>query len=61
MNDYERSDGAPCREYVALVDNWPIGQHIIESRITFTQDINDGWDIYPAGTHIFKYFVNAGQ
>ena len=61
VNNYERSDGAPCREYVALVEDWPIGQHILESRITFTQDINDGWDIYPAGTHIFKYFVNTGQ
>ena len=61
VNNYERSDGAPCREYTALVDEWPIGQHILESRIMFTQDINDGWDVYPAGTHTFRYFVTVGQ
>lgn len=61
VNEYERSDGAPCREYVTLVEDWPVGQHILESRITFTQDIDDGWDTYPMGTHIFKYFVTVGQ
>jgi hypothetical protein len=61
VTEYERSDGGRCREHAALVNDWPPGQHIIESRITFTQDINDGWDIYPAGTHIFKYLVTVGQ
>lgn len=55
--EYARDDGSPCRTYNALIKLWPKGQHQVESRITFTQDIDDGWDIYPAGTHIFKYVV----
>ena len=54
-------DGSYCREYVGLVDTWPDGQHQLETRVTFTQDIHDGWNLYPAGTHTFKYFVYVGQ
>lgn len=57
VNDYERSDGASCREHAALVADWTPGQHILETRITFTQDIDDGWNLYPAGMHAFKYIV----
>ena len=53
----QREDGSPCREYAALVNEWTEGQHQLESRITFTQDIDDGWNVYPAGTHTFKYIV----
>lgn len=54
-----RADGSPCREYTAVITEWPAGSHQLESRITFTQDIDDGWDVYPAGTHIFKYIVTV--
>lgn len=57
VSEYERSDGGRCREYAALVNDWPSGQHILESRVTFTQNINDGWDVYPTGTHAFRYLV----
>jgi hypothetical protein len=54
-----REDGSPCREHAALVTEWTAGQHQLESRVTFKQDIDDGWDVYPAGTHIFKYIVTV--
>lgn len=57
VTDYERSDGGRCREHSALIVDWPAGTHQIESRITFLQAIDDGWDIYPAGTHTYKYVV----
>ena len=57
--DYARDDGSPCREYVGLVETWTTGQHQLETRITFTQDIHDGWDLYSAGTHVFKYLVTV--
>lgn len=57
--DYQRSDDAPCREYAVLVKEWTPGQHQLESRVTFTQSIHDGWDLYPGGTHIYKYIVTV--
>jgi hypothetical protein len=55
--EYMREDGSPCREYLALVDEWTPGQHQLETRVTFTQAIHDGWNLYPAGAHVFKYLV----
>lgn len=59
VSEYERSDGSPCREHAALVVEWPAGTHQLETRVTFTQAINDGWNLYPAGTHTFKYMVTV--
>ncbi|HEU0295268.1 MAG TPA: hypothetical protein VFR47_21185 [Anaerolineales bacterium] len=57
--DDENSDGSACREYAALVTTWPEGQHHLETRVTFTQDVHDGWNLFPAGTHILKYIVTV--
>lgn len=51
------SGGGSCRSYIALITNWPSGTHQLEVRVTFLLPTNDGWNLYPAGTHIFKYFV----
>jgi hypothetical protein len=53
------NDDSACREYAALVTTWPKGQHHLETRVTFTQDVHDGWNLYPAGTHIIKYIVTV--
>ena len=57
--DSQSNDGSPCREYAALVKAWPAGEHHFESQVTFTQDINDGWNDFPAGTHSFSYIVTV--
>jgi len=57
ITESQREDGSPCREYAALVNTWPQGQHQLETHVTFTQDIDDGWNVYPAGAHTFKYIV----
>lgn len=59
--DKPHSDGSACREYAALVTTWPEGQHHLETHVTFTQDVHDGWNLFPAGTHIFKYIVTVEQ
>ena len=61
VTDKDNSDGSACRDYSALVTNWPLGQHHLESHITFTEDIHDGWNLFPAGTHVFKYIVTVEQ
>lgn len=55
--DDERMDGPPCRNYVVLINGWSEGDHTLQTRVTFTQDIDDGWNLYPAGTHTYEYFV----
>ena len=55
----ENQDGSACREYAGLVTNWPKGQHHLETHVTFTQDVHDGWNLFPAGTHIVKYIVTV--
>ena len=59
VTDKDNSDGSACREYTALITIWPEGEHHLESHITFTQDIHDGWNLFPAGTHIFKYIATV--
>ena len=53
----ENEDGSACREYAALLTTWPSGQHHLETRVTFTEDVHDGWNLFPAGTHTLKYIV----
>jgi hypothetical protein len=55
----ESGDGSACREYAGLVTTWPQGQHHLETHITFTQDVHDGWNLFPGGTHILKYIVTV--
>ncbi|HEY5731230.1 MAG TPA: hypothetical protein VIS72_14345 [Anaerolineales bacterium] len=55
--DDVRTDGSPCRNYSVLIEGWSEGDHTLQTRVTFTQDIDDGWDLYPAGTHTYEYFV----
>jgi len=59
--DNSRDDGSTCRDYIVLVDQWTPGQHQLQTRILFTQDINDGWDLYSAGIHTYEYMVSVRQ
>lgn len=57
IQDTTRDDGSPCRDYNATIKEWSKGQYQLEVRVTFTTPTNDGWNLYPAGTHTFKYIV----
>ena len=59
IQDEIGDDGSACREYTTTLNNWPSGQHQLEVRVTFTSPTDDGWNIYPTGTHTFKYMVNV--
>jgi hypothetical protein len=54
------SDGQECRLYYVLVTDWPEGEHTLINAITFDQQINDGTDDYPEGTHYYEYLVTVG-
>lgn len=59
IHDTARDDGSPCRNYDIIINQWSAGQHHLEVHITFTQPTDDGWNLYPAGTHTFKYIVTV--
>jgi hypothetical protein len=60
VTESQRStDGGYCRTYSVLITIWPDGQHQLETRVTFMQPTHDGWNLYPTGMHMFKYFVTV--
>lgn len=59
IQDEISDDGSACREYTTTLNSWPNGQHQLEVRVTFTSPTDDGWNLYPAGTHTFKYMVSV--
>ncbi len=59
VEEYQREDGGYCRTFTALITDWPAGVHQLESRVTFVRPTDDGWNLYPAGTHTFKFFVDV--
>jgi hypothetical protein len=49
-----------CRLYYALVTDWPVGEYVLITELTFETELDDGTDIYPAGTHYYKHIVSVG-
>jgi hypothetical protein len=48
-----------CRVDYVLIKYWPKGIHKLETNITFLEDTDDGWNIYPAGTHTLQFLVTV--
>ncbi|HSG43613.1 MAG TPA: PrsW family glutamic-type intramembrane protease, partial [Anaerolineales bacterium] len=60
VHDFDRSSGdGVCRESFVVVTDFPRGRHHMEIRVTFDKDIDDGWDVYPAGTHYYESIVSV--
>jgi C-terminal processing protease CtpA/Prc len=54
--DFE-SGGQSCRYYLLGLTDFPAGEHLLTTTITFTNPINDGLADYPAGTMVYEYHV----
>jgi len=51
-----------CRLYYTVLSDWALGEHIIQTTVTFSGPIDDGIiekDL-PAGTHTYEYHVIIG-
>ncbi len=57
--DYASADGLECRSFVVVVYAWPSGPTTLETRVTFTEALDDGMAEYPAGDQVFTYTVTA--
>jgi hypothetical protein len=54
------AEGDLCRLYYALVTDWPRGEHLLITEVTFDEELYDGTDLFPEGTHYYEYFVSVG-
>ncbi|MBC6934200.1 MAG: hypothetical protein DWB57_18330 [Candidatus Brocadia sp.] len=52
-------DGSPCREYVALINHWTSGEHILETHATYSKTIQNTGGSQLPGTYIEKYIVKV--
>lgn len=59
VTESQVQEGRYCRWLTTLITDWPRGDHQLEIRATFLLPTDDGWNVYPAGTHTFKYFVHV--
>jgi len=48
-----------CRSYAGIVNSWPAGQHTIRTNMHVDQEINDGWNSYPAGDYVDVYRITV--
>ncbi|MBA7707976.1 hypothetical protein ES703_116861 [subsurface metagenome] len=48
-----------CRLYYTLLTDWPRGEHVLTTQVTFATTLDDGFDVYPAGTHVYRYQVHV--
>jgi len=59
VSDYETDDWQ-CRGFLAVIDDWPAGTTVeLETRITYTEAINDGRFDFPAGEKRLVYRVTV--
>jgi len=49
-----------CRLHYALATDWPPGEHVLITEVTFETELDDGEEIFPAGTHWYKHIVTVG-
>ena len=50
-----------CRLHYALLADWPSGEHLLTTEVTFATAINDGLDDFPAGTHSYDFRVHVEE
>ena len=51
--------GNPCRSYVALINQWSSGDHILETRVTYEKSYENIGSGQLIGTYIWKFLVNV--
>lgn len=54
-------ENGACKVHYVLVTDWPDGEQFLSTWVIFEAEIDDGFDVYEAGTHFFEYFVSVGQ
>ena len=60
-NDFYQTNGQTNQEYcfyqLAGLTDWPRGEHVLHTKVSFDREINDGNTVYPIGLREFEYHV----
>jgi len=59
ITEHKFIDDSPCRAYVALINDWTPGQHLVETHVTYKKDIQNDTRTESAGTRIYIHVVTA--
>ena len=54
-------NGQYCHYRLAGLRDWPRGEHLLFTEVTFRHQIDDGFQLYAAGTHMFEYRVYVDE
>ncbi len=54
-------NGQYCHYHLAGLNDWPRGEHRLRIEVTFHDEIDDGFQLYQAGTHVFEYRVYVDE
>lgn len=48
-----------CRYYIALLSDWPLGEHVLTTEMTFTAQLDNGVEdqFFAPGTRTYEYHV----
>ncbi len=55
----DASEGLFCSDFGILASDWPLGEYRVLEKIGFTQQINDGYHSYDAGTYTTEYAITV--
>ncbi|MCH8991493.1 MAG: hypothetical protein IIA44_07055, partial [Acidobacteria bacterium] len=50
-----------CRARYVLLTDWPRGAYLLTVEVTFAAELDDGFEVYPAGTHVYEYSVSVEE
>jgi hypothetical protein len=57
--EYPGDGGQACLDLGVVARNWSVGSHTAETRVTFLQPVNDGYDEYPAGDYVAQFNIEV--
>jgi hypothetical protein len=54
-------NGQYCYYHLAGISDWPHGEHRLRTEVTFNHEIDSGFQVYAAGSHVFEYHVYVDE
>jgi hypothetical protein len=57
------SEEMNCRYYFTALSDWPVGEHVLTTEMTFAIELDDGMQdqLYAPGTRVYEYHVYVGH
>ncbi|MFQ5409424.1 MAG: hypothetical protein ACE5FI_13510 [Anaerolineales bacterium] len=53
--------GLGCRNYFVALTEWPVGEHLLTTEVTFNKPLDDGFFEYPRGKFVVEHHVTVSE